>query len=130
MLWSAVASLTQPIFAKGQLTAGLRVAKDQYQQAYNTWQNSVLSAGSEVSNALVLYNASEAKSKLEAQRIEVLKKNVEDTKSLMASAGSTYLEVITAESNLLNSQLNKVSDDFNKMQAVVNLYYALGGGAK
>ena len=130
MLWSAVASLTQPIFAKGQLVAGLRVAKDQYQQAYNTWQNSVLSAGSEVSNALVLYNTSEAKSKLEAERIEVLKQNVEDTKSLMASAGSTYLEVITAESNLLNSQLNKVSDDFNKMQAVVNLYYALGGGAK
>jgi multidrug efflux system outer membrane protein len=130
MLWSAVASLTQPIFAKGQLVAGLRVAKDQYQQAYNTWQNSVLSAGSEVSNALVLYNASEAKSKLEAERIEVLKRNVEDTKSLMASAGSTYLEVITAESNLLNSQLNKVSDDFSKMQAVVNLYYALGGGAK
>lgn len=45
MLWSAVASLTQPIFAKGQLVAGLRVAKDQYQQAYNTWQNSVLTAG-------------------------------------------------------------------------------------
>lgn len=130
MLWSAVASLTQPIFAKGQLVAGLRVAKDQYQQAYNTWQNSVLSAGSEVSNALVLYNTSEAKSKLEAERIDVLKRNVEDTKSLMASAGSTYLEVITAESNLLNSQLNKVSDDFSKMQAVVNLYYALGGGAK
>ena len=130
MLWSAVASLTQPIFAKGQLVAGLRVAKDQYQQAYNTWQNSVLTAGSEVSNALVLYNASEAKSKLEASRIEVLKQNVEDTKSLMASAGSTYLEVITAESNLLNSQLSKVQDDFSKMQAVVNLYYALGGGAK
>ena len=130
LLWSAVASLTQPIFAKGQLVAGLRVAKDQYQQAYNTWQNSVLTAGSEVSNALVLYNASEAKSKLEASRIEVLKQNVEDTKSLMASAGSTYLEVITAESNLLNSQLSKVQDDFSKMQAVVNLYYALGGGAK
>ena len=130
MLWSAVASLTQPIFAKGQLMAGLLVAKDQYQQAYNTWQNSVLTAGSEVSNALVLYNASEAKSKLEASRIEVLKQNVEDTKSLMASAGSTYLEVITAESNLLNSQLSKVQDDFSKMQAVVNLYYALGGGAK
>jgi multidrug efflux system outer membrane protein len=130
MLWNAVASLTQPIFAKGQLTAGLRVAEDQYKQAYNTWQNSVLSAGSEVSNALVLYNASDAKSKLEEKRIDVLKRNVEDTKNLMASAGSTYLEVITAESNLLNSQLNKVQDDFSKMQAVVNLYYALGGGAK
>ncbi|MFC2760362.1 efflux transporter outer membrane subunit [Hallella multisaccharivorax] len=129
-LLSAVGALTQPIFMKGQLTAGLRVAEARYKQAYNTWQNSVLSAGLEVSNALVLYNASDAKSKLEAQRIKVLTQNVEDTRSLMASAGSTYLEVITAESNLLNSQLSQVQDDFSKMQAVVNLYYALGGGAK
>ena len=78
----------------------------------------------------MLYNASDAKSKLEQKRIAVLKKNVEDTRNLMASAGSTYLEVITAQSNLLNAQLNQVQDDFSKMQAVVNLYYALGGGAK
>lgn len=130
ILLSAVGSLTQPIFMKGQLRAGLRVAEDQYEQALNTWQSSVLSAGSEVSNALVLYNASDAKSKLEQKRIAVLKKNVEDTRNLMASAGSTYLEVITAQSNLLNAQLNQVQDDFSKMQAVVNLYYALGGGAK
>ncbi len=129
-LLSAVGALTQPIFMKGQLRAGLRVAEDQYKQALNTWQNSVLSAGSEVSNALVLYNASDAKSKLESQRIDVLKKNVEDTRNLMASAGATYLEVISAQSNLLNAQLNQVQDDFYKMQAVVNLYYALGGGAK
>lgn len=130
ILLSAVGSLTQPIFMKGQLRAGLRVAEDQYKQALNTWQSSVLSAGSEVSNALVLYNASDAKSKLEQKRIAVLKKNVEDTRNLMASAGATYLEVITAQSNLLNAQLNQVQDDFSKMQAVVNLYYALGGGAK
>lgn len=130
ILLSAVGSLTQPIFMKGQLRAGLRVAEDQYKQALNTWQSSVLSAGSEVSNALVLYNASDAKSKLEQKRIAVLKKDVEDTRNLMASAGSTYLEVITAQSNLLNAQLNQVQDDFSKMQAVVNLYYALGGGAK
>lgn len=130
ILLSAVGSLTQPIFMKGQLRAGLRVAEDQYKQAFNTWQSSVLSAGSEVSNALVLYNASDAKSKLEQKRIAVLKKNVEDTRNLMASAGSTYLEVITAQSNLLNAQINQVQDDFSKMQAVVNLYYALGGGAK
>lgn len=130
ILLSAVGLLTQPIFMKGQLRAGLRVAEDQYKQALNTWQSSVLSAGSEVSNALVLYNASDAKSKLEQKRIAVLKKNVEDTRNLMASAGATYLEVITAQSNLLNAQLNQVQDDFSKMQAVVNLYYALGGGAK
>ena len=130
MLLSAVGSLVQPIFQNGRLIAGLKVAKDQYQQAYNTWQNAVLAAGSEVSNALVLYNSSDEKSRIEAQQIEVLKKNVEDTRALMASAGSTYLEVITAQSSLLSVQLSKVADDFYKMQAVVNLYSALGGGAK
>ena len=48
----------------------------------------------------------------------------------MASAGSTYLEVITAQSTLLNVELSKVADDFSKMQAVVNLYSALGGGSR
>lgn len=129
-LLSAVGSLVQPIFQNGQLVANLKVAKATYEQAYNTWQNSVLQAGAEVSNALVLYNASDAKSKIEAKQVAVLKQNVEDTRMLMATAGSTYLEVIEAQSSLLNAELSKVQDDFYKMQAVVNLYYALGGGAK
>ncbi len=128
MLLSAVASLVQPIFAKGQLIAGLKVAKAQQEQAYNTWQNAVLSAGSEVSNALVLYNSSEEKSQLEQKQVESLTKNVEYTKMLFNEGSSTYLEVITAQQSLLNAQLSKVADDFYKMQAVVNLYYALGGG--
>lgn len=127
-LLSAVGSLVQPIFQNGQIVAGLKVAKYKYEQAYNTWQNSILTAGSEVSNALVTYNSSDEKSRIEAKQIEVLKKNVEDTKNLMASSGSTYLEVITAQQALLNAELAKVTDDFNKMQAVVSLYSALGGG--
>jgi len=129
-LLSAVGSLTQPIFMKGQLTAGLRVAEAQYEQAYNTWQNVVLKAGNEVSDALVLYNSSDEKGKLEAKRVETLQKNVEHTKMLFKNSGSSYLEVITAQQSLLNAQLTKVSDDFYKMQAVVNLYNALGGGGK
>ena len=128
MLWNAIGSLVQPIFANGQLIAGLKVAKAQQEQAYNTWQNAVLSAGSEVSNALVLYNSSEEKSQLEQKQIESLTKNVEYTKQLFNQGSSTYLEVITAQQSLLNAQLSKVADDFYKMQAVVNLYYALGGG--
>ena len=127
-LLSAVGSLVQPIFQHGQLIAGLKVAKAQQEQAYNTWQNAVLSAGSEVSNALVLYNSSEEKSQLEAKQVESLKKNVEYTKMLFNEGSSTYLEVITAQQSLLNAELSKVADDFYKMQAVVNLYYALGGG--
>ena len=124
------AGLTQPIFARGALIANLKVSKLQYEQAFNTWQNAVYSAGNEVSNALVNYNMYDANSKLEAQRVEVLTKNVEDTRALYQSKGSSYLEVLTAQTQLLSSQINKVTDDFQKMQAVVSLYTALGGGGK
>ena len=127
-LLSAVSSLTQPIFAHGQIIAGLKVAKSKQEQAINTWQNAVLSAGSEVSNALVLYNSSDEKSKLEEKQVASLKKNVEYNKMLFNDGSATYLEVITAQQSLLNAELSKVADDFYKMQAVVNLYYALGGG--
>ena len=127
-LLQAVGSLVQPIFQNGRLVAQLKVAKAQQEQAYNTWQQAVLAAGSEVSNALVLYNSSDEKSKLEQKQVESLTKNVEYTKDLFSMGGSTYLEVITAQQSLLNAELAKVQDDFYKMQAVVNLYYALGGG--
>lgn len=128
-LVQAVGSLTQPLFMKGQLKAGLRVAEDQYKQAYNTWQNSILTAGSEVSNALVAYNAAKESEELEQKRIDVLKKNVEDIELLYKQSSSSYLEVITAQQNLLNAQVSQVQDQFTKLQSIVNLYYALGGGS-
>ena len=130
-LLNAVGSLVQPIFQHGQIVAGLKVAKAKYEQAYNTWQNSVYKAGNEVSNALVSYNSYAEKSELDGKRVAVLKQNVEDTKKLMeSSSNTTYLEVISAQSNLLNAEISEVTDQFNKMQSVVNLYQALGGGAK
>jgi len=54
----------------------------------------------------------------------------DDTQMLYKSKGASYLEVIQAQSSLLNARISKVSDDFSKMQAVVNLYQALGGGSK
>ena len=127
-LLSAVGSLVQPLFMNGQLIAGLKVAKAEQEQAYNTWQNAVLQAGNEVSNALVLYNTSDERSRLEQKQVAALRRAVEDTKMLYHDRSSNYLEVITAETNLLNAELTKVADDFYKMQAVVNLYQALGGG--
>ena len=130
-LLSAVGSLVQPIFQHGQIVAGLKVAQDKYEQAYNNWQNAIYKAGNEVSNALVAYNSYAEKAELDAKRVAVLLQNVEDTKKLMASSSNTtYLEVISAQSSLLNAEINEVTDQFNKMQAVVNLYQALGGGAK
>jgi len=130
--WTAslFGSLLQPIFQRGALTANLKVSKLKYEQAFNTWQNAIYSAGNEVSNALVNYTQYDANSKLEEQRVAVLTQNVEDTKALYRSSGSSYLEVLTAETQLLNAKLSKTTDDFYKMQAVVSLYTALGGGGK
>ncbi len=129
-LLSAIGSLTQPIFQHGQIVAGLRVAKAQQEQAFNTWQNTILKAGNEVSNALLLYNSSEEKAQLIAHQVELYTQNVVDTRLLYQSKGSSYLEVIQAQSSLLNARISKVQEDFTKMQAVVNLYQALGGGGK
>ena len=129
-LLSAVGSLTQPIFQHGQIVAGLKVAKAKQEQAFNTWQNTILKAGNEVSNALLAYNSSQDKSVLDEKQVELYKQNVEDTRKLYTSKGTSYLEVIQAQSSLLNARISKVSDDFSKMQAVVNLYQALGGGSK
>ena len=129
-LTSVFGSLMQPIFQRGALTANLKVSKLQYEQAFNNWQNAILKAGNEVSNALVNYNGYDENSKLEAQRVEVLTKNVEDTRALYKSSGSSYLEVLTAQTQLLNARLKQVTNDFNKMQSVVSLYTALGGGGR
>jgi NodT family efflux transporter outer membrane factor (OMF) lipoprotein len=129
-LASLFGSLTQPIFQRGALTVNLKVKKMQYEQAFNTWQNAILKAGNEVSNALVNYRGYDDNSKIESQRVELLMKTVEDTKALYHRSGSSYLEVLTAQNQLLSAQLNKANAEFNKMQSVVSLYTALGGGGK
>ena len=127
---SAVGSLTQPIFQHGQIVAGLKVAKAQQEQALNNFQQAILKAGNEVSNALVAYNTCDEKSQLDEKQVKIYEQNVEDTRQLYTLKGSSYLEVIQAQSGLLNARITKVQDDFSKMQAVVNLYQALGGGSK
>ncbi|WP_297177200.1 efflux transporter outer membrane subunit [uncultured Porphyromonas sp.] len=126
---SALGSLAQPLFAHGKLVAGLRVAQAEEEKARLAFQQSLYNAGAEVSNALALYQASEAKVKAETLQVESLEKNVEIVEMLFKTGkASSYLEVITAQQSLLQAQLSLVQDSFSRMQAVVNLYNALGGG--
>jgi NodT family efflux transporter outer membrane factor (OMF) lipoprotein len=128
LLANLVAGLTQPIFMNGRLTAQLKVAKLSYEVAEKEWRQTILEAGAEVSDCLVEYNSSKEKSELEKRQVEALTKSVEYTMMLYKMGSSTYLEVIAAQRALLNAEISQVTDDFNKMQAVVNLYSALGGG--
>lgn len=128
LILTAVGSLAQPIFNRGKLIANLKVSKAEEEIAKMNFQQSLLNAGREVSNALYLYDASSTKIIEHKAQVEALKNAVSYTQDLFHSGKSTYLEILTAQQSLLNAQLNQVSDTFQRMQAVINMYQALGGG--
>ncbi|OJU35657.1 MAG: RND transporter [Bacteroidales bacterium 45-6] len=130
LLARVLGSVVQPIFAQGQLAAGLKAAKAEQEAALLSFQKTVLEAGNEVSNVLYNYSSSLKKNDLREKQVTSLKNSVEYTQLLLKAGESNYLEVITAESNLLNAQLSQVSDKLEQLQATVDLYKALGGGTK
>ena len=128
LLASVIGSLTQPLFYRGTNIARLKQAKAQEEQAKISFQTALLSAGNEVSNALALYQNTQAKVNSRTMQVNSSRKAAEDTKELFNLGTSTYLEVLTAQQSYLSAQLSEVSDTFDQMQAVINLYQALGGG--
>ena len=121
-------SLAQPIFNNGKLVANLKISKAEEQIAKMNYQQTILEAGKEVSDALHLYDATNRKLIQDKAQIEELEKAVTYTNALFQSGQSTYLEILSAQQSLLSAQLTEVSDNVQRMQAVINLYSAVGGG--
>lgn len=128
VLLTAIGSLTQPIFNNGKLIANLKVSKAEEKIAQMNYQQAILKAGQEVSDALFLYETQNKKLQEDKGQVEQLDKAVTYTKALFQSGDATYLEILTAQQSLLSAQLSEVADNFQRMQAVINLYSALGGG--
>ena len=128
LLASVLGSLTQPLFYRGANIARLKIAKAQQEEAKLAFQQSLLNAGSEVSNALYQYQSASEKTASRKLQVESSEKASEYTKELFKLGTSTYLEVLSAEQSLLSARLSQVNDTFDRMQAVVSLYQALGGG--
>ncbi|WP_091148651.1 efflux transporter outer membrane subunit [Mucilaginibacter pineti] len=129
VFYNLVGGLTQPIFNKGQNKARYRIAQAQQQEAFNTFQQTLLSAGQEVSNALYSYQNAGTKQQLRAKQIAALQKSVSYTNELLRySSATNYTDVLTSEQSLLAAQLSGVNDRLQELQAIVNLYRALGGG--
>lgn len=124
----ALASLAQPIFNNGKLIANLKVSKAEEKIAQMNYQQTILEAGKEVSDALFLFDTQTKKLAEDRGQVEQLDKAVTYTNALFQSGEATYLEVLTSQQNLLSAQLSEVADNFQRIQAVINLYSALGGG--
>ncbi|MDE5942502.1 MAG: TolC family protein [Muribaculaceae bacterium] len=122
-------SLAAPLFSRGQNIARLKGAKAQQEQAMNNFEYTLLNAAAEVNNYCVALDKTAEKSAYLAEQVKNLEEAVEDTNLLMAYSGSTtYLEVLTAQSSLLNAQIGQLSTELARSQALINLYQSLGGG--
>lgn len=131
IFYNFVGGLTQPIFARGQNKARLKTAQAQQQEALYAFQQALLTAGQEVSNYLYSYQNAVQKQSTRAMQLKALEKSVDFTKELLRYSSSTnYTDVLTSEQSLLSAKLSSVNDRLQELQAVVNLYRALGGGWK
>ena len=123
-----IASVAQPIFNRGTLKAQKLIAESQYTQAKYTFRQSLLDAGVEVNNAITLWQTAKRRVEIDKKQIINLQAAVWNTQLLMKHGNASYLEVLTAQKNLLQAELGEVSDRFDEFQSVINLYHALGGG--
>ena len=127
-IFQALGSLAQPIFNNGKLIANLKVSKAEEEIAKMNYQQTILEAGKEVSDALHLYDATNRMLVHDRSQVQELEKAVTYTKDLFQSGDATYLEILTSQQSLLSAQLTEVSDNIQRIQAVITLYSAVGGG--
>lgn len=130
MLLNAIGSLVQPLFNKGQNRANLRIAKAQQEQALVAFNQSLLVAGAELSDALTACQLSQERLQLRIEEVAAAQKAYEVSQELMQNSSNTYLEVLTAQQALLQSRLLLAADTFDYIQGQINLFKALGGAYK
>jgi NodT family efflux transporter outer membrane factor (OMF) lipoprotein len=128
VFYNIAAGLTQPIFNQGINKAKLKTAQAQQLEALYNFQQTLLVAGQEVSNALYAYETAVEKDGARHNQIVALQKSVDYTEQLLKySSATNYTDVLTSEQSLLAAQLSGVNDRLQQLQAVVDLYRALGG---
>jgi len=129
IFYNIIGGLTQPIFNKRQNRTRLHVAQAQQREAFYAYQKALLNAGLEVSKSLYSYQTAVEKQSTRKDQIASLVKAVDFTKELLRySSATNYTDVLTSEQSLLSAQLDGVNDRLQQLQAIVDLYKALGGG--
>ena len=127
-IYNAVAGLVQPIFNQGKNKARVKISEAQRQEALLNFKQTLLDAGTEANNALVSWQT--ARKRLDSDKVQImyLKGAVFNTQLLMKNGQATYIEVLTAQKNLLQAELTETNDKYLEIQSVITLYHALGGG--
>lgn len=130
LLLSAVASLTQPIFARGQIKANYKISQLTEEELQKKYIQTVIDAGNQVNEAMADCETAREKHNYYHRQVEVLQEAYKGTHELMDNGKASYIEVLTAQEALLNAQLSEAQNLYDGTQAIVALYVALGGGTK
>lgn len=126
----AAGTIAQPIFKRKALRTQFEVAKLQREQSVIQFRQSVLLAVTEVSNALVQIEKGKEQEVIATAQVATLQSAIPNAQLLFKSDMANYLEVISAQANALQAQLNLSSIKRQQWSAVVELYRSLGGGWK
>jgi NodT family efflux transporter outer membrane factor (OMF) lipoprotein len=123
-----VGGLTQPIFNRRQIKTEYEVALSQKEQALLSFERTLLNASREVSDAMLNFENAKERIEIKSKEYEAYQSALDDSKELLNNGLANYLEVLNAQENTLNTQLEVVQIKFDKFSAVVELYRSLGGG--
>ena len=130
LLLSAVASLTQPIFARGRLNANKKIALLTEEDLQKKYVQTVINAGNQVNEAMADCMAAREKHTYYHRQVEVLREAYTGTHELMDNGKASYLEVLKAQESLLDAQLGEAMNMYDAAESVIALYIALGGGTE
>lgn len=123
-------SVAQPLLNNKRLRTQYEVAKVEREKAVLAFRQGVLVAVSEVSDALVKIEKLKEEQRFAEQRVASLQRATGNADKLFNSGMANYLEVITAQSNVLQSELDLAALKRDQLSALAELYKALGGGWK
>lgn len=123
-------SVLQPVLGRKKLKTQYEVSKIKREKVVLQFRQSVLNAVGEVSDALVKIEKLKARQDIAARRVYTLKQATDNANLLFKNGMANYLEVITAQSNVLQSELELASIKRQQLSAVAELYRSLGGGWK
>jgi len=124
------ASVTQPIFNRRQLRTNHQVAQLEQEKAVTQFRQSVLTAVGEVSDALAKSKYADERLELVTQKTRSLTQATKDATLLYKSGMAVYLDVITAQNSALQNELEAITIKLDKLNALTDLYRALGGGVE
>lgn len=127
---NVVAGLAQPILNQRQIKTNYEVSLANKEKAYIAFRKAILIAGKEVSDALHIYQSQDKFIEHKKKELEAYTQSVDYSKELVNYGMANYLEVLNADVNRLNSELNILNAQYTKLQSGVELYRALGGGWK